>query len=129
MNLFQAIVLGLFVFLAVLTVSSSLRGNVRKRVALFWLLVWGSGAVAMIWPRTTVIVANRLGIGRGADLLLYSSVLAMLAGFFYVYTRFRKLDRQLTLLVRRLAIEHPALPEAQTVAAAKPLPGGEPLSR
>jgi hypothetical protein len=110
MTLFQAIVLSLFLFLAVLTLGAGLRGTIRKRIVTFWLLLWGSGAVTMIWPQTTVVVAHRLGIGRGADLLLYLSVLVMLAGFFYVYTRFRRLDRQLTLLVRRLAIEHPAPP-------------------
>jgi hypothetical protein len=43
--------------------------------------------------------------------VLYSSVLAMLVGFFYIYTRFRRMDRSLTLLVRRLAVDHPLLPD------------------
>jgi hypothetical protein len=76
-------------------------------VAVFWLLVWATAGVAALWPRTTMVVARALGIGRGADLILYCSVFVMLIGFFYVYTRFRKLDRAFTLLVRELAIEHP----------------------
>jgi small membrane protein len=112
MSAFQAIVLGFFAVLSMLTVSAGLRGVARKRIVVFWLLVWNSGAVAMVWPRSVVLLARALGIGRGADLLLYVSVLVMLAGFFYVYTRFRRLDRQLTQLVRRLAIEDARPPQS-----------------
>jgi hypothetical protein len=105
MNLFQTLVLGLFVVLGVLTVSAGFGGKVRKRIVAFWLSVWAVGAYAIVWPHATAVAAHALGIGRGADLLLYSSVLVMFVAFFYVYTRFRRLDRELTLLVRRLAIE------------------------
>ena len=84
-----------------------------------WLSIWTLGALAIIWPRSTMLVARWLGIGRGADLLLYSSVLLMLVGFFYVYARFRRLDRQITLLVRRLAIEN-AEREAQPPSSRDP---------
>ena len=106
MNLFQSLVVGLFVVLAVFTVSAGMRGAVRKRIVAFWLSVWLAGSVAVIWPHSTAVIAHALGIGRGADLVLYSSVLVMCVAFFYVYTRFRRLDRQLTLLVRKLAIQN-----------------------
>ena len=106
MNLFQTLVLGLFVVLAVLTVSAGFGGVVRKRIVAFWLSVWALGACAIVWPHATAVAAHALGIGRGADLLLYLSVLVMFVAFFYVYTRFRRLDRQLTLLVRRLAMQN-----------------------
>jgi small membrane protein len=113
MNWFQILALTVFVLLSLLTVGSAMRGGLRTRVAVFWLLIWATGAVTMIWPSTLILLAHNLGIGRGADLLLYLSVLTMLAGFFYAYARFRKLDRQMTQLVRRLALEHPKLPEAE----------------
>ena len=106
MNLFQTLVVGLFVVLAVFTVSAGMRGAVRKRIVAFWLSVWLAGSIAVIWPHSTAVIAHALGIGRGADLLLYSSVLVMCVAFFYVYTRFRRLDRQLTLLVRKLAMQN-----------------------
>jgi hypothetical protein len=124
MNLFQGLVLSLFLVLAIVTVSAGVRGLARKRIVTFWLSVWVAGSVAIIWPRSTAVVAHALGIGRGADLLLYSSVLVMFVAFFYVYTRFRKVDRQLTLLVRRLAIQNAA--QGLTPSAA---PSREPASR
>jgi hypothetical protein len=106
MTVFQGLSLMLFSLLTAVTLSAAVRGLIRKRIAAFWLSLWSGGALAMIWPRSTMLVARWLGIGRGADLLLYLSVLLMLVGFFYVYGRFRRLDRQITLLVRRLAIEN-----------------------
>jgi len=109
---FQYIVTAVLVMLAWTTVRAAARGGIRKRIATFWLLIWSAVGVAALWPRSTLIVARALGIGRGADLVMYSSVLAMLVGFFYIYTRFRRMDRSLTLLVRRLAVDNPVLPEA-----------------
>ena len=112
MSAFQYLVVALLLVLATLTVRAAVRGGIRKRIATFWLLVWSAVGVTSLWPQSTAIVARALGIGRGADLVLYCSVLAMLVGFFYIYTRFRRLDRSLTLLVRRLAIENPVPPAA-----------------
>lgn len=110
MSGFQYLVVGLLLLLATLTVRAAVRGGIRKRIATFWLLVWAAAGVTALWPQSTAIAARALGIGRGADLVLYCSVLAMLVGFFYIYTRFRRLDRALTLLVRRLAIDDPVPP-------------------
>ncbi len=110
MTAFQYIVVGLSVLACWATLRSAMRGGIRKRIAGFWLLVWITVGTTMIWPEATAYVARRLGIGRGADLVMYVSVLTMLVGFFYVYTRFRRLDRTITLLVRRLAVDNPVLP-------------------
>jgi hypothetical protein len=115
MNGFQYLVGALLVLLVVITLRAGVRGGIRKRIASFWILVWISAGVATIWPRSTVLVARSLGIGRGADLILYCSVFAMLIGFFYIYVRFRRLDRALTLLVRQLAIENALTPGAGPV--------------
>ena len=111
MNAFQYIVLILLAVLLALTVRGTTRGQMRKRIALFWILVWGVSGITLAWPQTTIMAARAVGIGRGTDLVMYCAVLAMLVGFFYVYTRFRRLDRQITLLVRKLAIDAPQLPE------------------
>lgn len=121
MNAFQSVSLGVFVALAAATISAGLRGYARKRIVVFWLLAWGGGATAIVWPRSTMLAAHALGIGRGADLLLYLSVLSTLVGFFYIYTRFRRLDRQITMLVRRLAITNAQVPD-HGVTASPPLP-------
>ena len=105
MNVFQYLVVALMLLLSVATLRSATRGGIRKRIAIFWLMVWfGAGTIAL-WPRSTMLVARALGIGRGADLVLYCTAFATLVGFFYIYVRFRRLDRSMTLLVRQIAVE------------------------
>lgn len=120
MNLFQSLVVVLFVVLSLLTLSAGLRGTVRKRIVVFWLALWVGGSVAVVWPHTTAMVAHSLGIGRGADLLLYSTALVMIVAFFYVYTRFRRVERQLTLLVRRLAIQNAEAQKPPRIGGSEP---------
>ena len=90
-----------------LTLLNTLGAALGPIIAGFWLLVWLLSIAAIAWPESTVIMAKALGVGRGADLVLYCSVVAMLTGFFYIYGRFRRMDRQMTILIRQLAIENP----------------------
>lgn len=126
MNAFQYLMLTLILALAIVTLRSATRGLIRKRIVVFWLFVWGSSGFALVWPESTAIVARALGIGRGTDLVLYVSVIVMLTGFFYVYSRFRRMDRQMTELVRKLAIDRARPPGPQeppvTTPPAEPSP-------
>jgi len=49
-------------------------------------------------------IATAVGIQRGTDLLLYVFVLGFLALTFYVYSRYVKLQRELTEVVRHVAV-------------------------
>ena len=81
----------------------ALRGWLSHRTTGLFALVLVAAASAIIWPEATTRVARAVGIGRGADLLLYVMVVAMIVGFFWVYVRLIRLRRNLTLLVRHLA--------------------------
>jgi len=104
MSPFQLAGLTLSLGVSSLLLASALRGRIRLRGALPWIGLWCASAVAFAWPDATGVVARKLGVDRGADLISYLSVLAMLAGFFLVSLRLRGLNRQITLLVRQLAI-------------------------
>jgi hypothetical protein len=99
-------ILGLIAIAALLAATLVLiaRRILTVRFGAFWVLIWTAGGIALANPDITVVIAQALGIRRGADLLLYCSVLAMPAGFLIVYLRFRRMDAQLTKLVRELAI-------------------------
>lgn len=65
------------------------------------------GMVLVIDPQFSTQIANLLGIGRGADLLFY---LFMITGLFYAVetrSRIRRMEKQITRLVRQNAIDHP----------------------
>ena len=87
-----------------MTLSAMRRHRLAGRAGVAWLLLWIAAAFAVAFPESLAVIARTIGIGRGADLVLYLSILFMFAGFFLVYLRFRKLDEQLTQIVRHLAI-------------------------
>ena len=104
MTLFQIVALSVFGFLLIATLVAMGRHRVVARVGLACSVVWLAGAIAIAWPGVTIAVARFLGIGRGADLVLYLAILAMFIGFFAMYLRYRKVEEEITKIVRELAI-------------------------
>jgi hypothetical protein len=121
MNTFQYIALSFTGVLVAISGVNLIRNLRRPLVPLFWFLLWCTGAAAIRSPNSTTHVANAFGIMRGADFISYCGVLAALIGFSLVYIRFRHLDRQLTLVVRELALtqvrleRHQAWPDGGVV--------------
>ena len=104
MTTFQVIALPLLLAMMIATAAAITRRRITPRVGLFWLIVWIGAAVSIAFPEIPSVVARLLGIGRGADLVLYLSILFMLGAFFGIYLRFRRIDEQMTEIVRHLAI-------------------------
>jgi small membrane protein len=74
-----------------------------------WLIrlcVWLVAAIAVAQPQLLQVLANLLGIGRGTDVLLYLLVFAFFGASFFLYARTVVLQRQLTQLVRRYALDN-----------------------
>lgn len=61
-------------------------------------------ALAVIFPRFLTQVAQFLGVGRGADLLLYGLTITFLGYVAASYRRMRNLEQQVTTLARELAL-------------------------
>ena len=88
------------------------RGN--WRVALVRCGVWIAAAIAITRPDLLQSLANRIGIRRGADLLIYLLALTFLATTFFLYSRYVRLERQVVQLVRELAILEAKRPQPAT---------------
>jgi hypothetical protein len=88
-----------------------------RRDRLVRVAVWAAAFAAIAVPELTSQVANAIGIQRGADLVLYLFVLAFLGTAFYFYSQNVRLQRQLTDVVRHIAIQ-----EARKEAPAAPRP-------
>jgi len=104
MNLFQIIALPIIGILFIFSLIMLVRGNQSRSIALLGVLIWLVAGIAILWPELTIQVARMMGIGRGADLLLYILVICYLISMFYIYIRFRKLESNITEIVRQLAI-------------------------
>ena len=104
MTYFQSFGIAVVGLLIVYSVANLFRYRGRSRATYLWLVIWVLTTVALINPSLAVTAARAMGVGRGADLIFYLNVLGTLAGFFLIYMRQRKIDRQITLLVRELAL-------------------------
>ena len=104
LNGFQLLFGSLMALLAVTSLVAVARRAVSRREGFLWAALSLGGCLAVLWPEMTSVVASWLGIGRGADLVSYLAVGAMLVGFFMTYVRLRALRREMTLLVRRIAL-------------------------
>ncbi len=104
MNVFQILGATLLVLFSLVTAVAAFRRRLAWGPALFWIALWSAATAALIAPQLTVVAARLLGIERGADLVFYCGILALLAGFFLIYLRLRRIDQNVTVLVRQLAI-------------------------
>ena len=101
MRLFQLIAVPA---IAVMLLVSARNLRVRPAVSLFWMVLWLAALLAVVYPDSTTKIARSLGIYRGADLIVYSAVLAFIAGFYVVSLRLRQMSREITLLTREVAL-------------------------
>ncbi len=104
LNPFQIVLLLLIAGLLAGGILALLKGWLRRRDAMLWLLFWTAGAVAVVRPDVTSVIADFLGIGRGADLVFYCAIPILSFGIWMLYIRLRRVRREITLLVRQMAI-------------------------
>jgi small membrane protein len=71
----------------------------------FWGLIWLGTACIIVFPEATSFVAHLLGIGRGADLIIYLSLLISFYLIFRLYVAIVRLEQAITALVRAIALE------------------------
>jgi len=88
---------------AMLTRSTAgVRHQAVRRLLLVGFVVLA--AIAILFPRVMTQVAQLLGVGRGADLLLYGLTVVFLGYVAASYRRMRQLEQQVTTLARELAL-------------------------
>ena len=104
MTTFQIVTLPLIALIVLATVIQISRRRLAPRFGFGWMVLWVAAAVSIADPEILVRAAHFLGIGRGADLVLYLSVIFSFLAFFITYLRFRRVEEQLTTIVRHIAI-------------------------
>lgn len=71
---------------------------------LFLFALIAVAAVFIIWPDLTNSIAKELGVGRGADLVFYISILIFWFVVLKMYVRIRTLEQSFTEMIRQDAI-------------------------
>jgi len=112
-----------FQILAAITIGVAglllIRGSGQGHQALRRLtmaLFIAAAATSVFFPEAWTWVANRVGVGRGTDLLLYLMVLVFIGFVATTYRRFRQLETQITELARQLALQGAMKPKRKAKA-------------
>jgi hypothetical protein len=90
-----------------------LRTVLRDR--LIFAVIVALGILLALYPDLSTRAANAIGIGRGADLLLYVFLLFSLFHNVHPAARLRTIDAQITRLVRDTAIAAAIRPDTSTM--------------
>ena len=93
------------------------RHQALRRLALLSFAV--GAVVSLLYPESWTWAARLLDVGRGADLLLYLTIVTFLGFVATSYVRFQEMQQQITRLSRRVALD----------AAPPPTPRQEPPHR
>jgi hypothetical protein len=88
--------------IAAIFASTVFRAKLLYR--LLALLLFLTAAVLVIFPDLTTAIAHALGVGRGADLVLYVSLVAGVDVALLLYLRIRDLEQKIAEVVRTVAI-------------------------
>jgi hypothetical protein len=99
----QLVLITGFIFMGLYFVTR-LKKRLLDIVLLFAMII--AGIVFAIWPNITNIIAKDLGVGRGADLIFYISILIFWFISLKLYARIRKLEQQVTGIMRESAIKN-----------------------
>lgn len=69
------------------------------------LLLITAAVTFILFPDITTSIANKLGVGRGADLIFYTSILIFWFVVLKLYARIRRLEQIITKVVRKEALD------------------------
>jgi small membrane protein len=111
MNWIQALLIVSVLALLVYLLRS--RGNARSKawVKVGYVVFVIISIYAILRPDDTTIVANWLGVDRGADLITYMLIIAFAFTTLSAYMRFKDIELKYARLARAVALQNARVPE------------------
>lgn len=87
------------------------KGNLKLKRFLLYLLFWLIVLLAIVFPDETNKVAAFFNITRGADFVIYVSLLTIFYLLFRIFEKIERLEKNLTKVVRETALIKEVLQE------------------
>ncbi len=103
--LFQLVLNAAFIASLVLVWRRHRQQAISGAVAWLWSIGVVGGLVVIWYPDTASFIANVVGIGRGADLVVYLGIVLLFVLVFQLHVSHVRLERQLTKIVREEALK------------------------
>ena len=111
MNVIQGLLIAAVVSLLVYLLRARTNAKAKAWVKLGYVLFVIAAIYAILRPNDTTVVANRLGVDRGTDLLTYALIIAFVFTTLSTYLRFKELELKYSRLARAVALEGAKVPE------------------
>lgn len=93
-----------FLFALIKVVARFRVGYLSKGGLVWWSLFWVVAGVVVILPNSTAYFAKLVGIGRGADLVVYVSLVAIFFIIFRLMIKVELLNKDITKLTRKITL-------------------------
>ncbi len=105
MSLIQLLIPLFALFAISRTVRQFRKGALTIAWLIVWIVFWILVSAVAFSPNTTNIFARFVGVGRGVDFIIYVSIIALFYLVFRLFVKIEDVEREITRLVRKLAIE------------------------
>lgn len=105
MTLIQILIVAFALFAIARTFRQFRKGKLTLVFLFLWMTFWVIVGVVVVLPQTTDTLARFVGVGRGVDAIMYVSIIALFYAVFRLLVRIEEVEREITKLVRTLAIE------------------------
>lgn len=91
--------------IAIIGIVKRLRGGaIGVFEALGWGVLW-VGAVVVVWnPMVSNRLAAWLGVGRGADAVMYSAIIILLYAVLRLYAKLESVEHSVSEMVKKIAL-------------------------
>jgi len=99
----------IFLFLLILIICFKIwferkRNKINRLELMGWLLLWLGALALVVKPDIASQLASLVGIGRGADLVVYLALVLIFYLLFRLVVRIETLERHITEIVRHSAL-------------------------
>ena len=103
--LIQGILIIFVLFAISRVVLRAQKKDLRVWETVAWVLFWILAGIAVLWPGSTVWIANTLGVGRGSDFVFYVSLALLFYMIFRIFVRLERIERTITKAVRERTLK------------------------
>ena len=109
MNTFQLVFIAFCGAQAALSLRRFLK--TRHLTAAAFMGAWLAAIALIANPGVSTRIAQSVGIGRGVDFVIYSLLIVFLWAHYQHYLRYKRVENEVTQLVRELAIAQASRPD------------------
>lgn len=105
MAIIQTVLVILFVLAVINTIIRYFKRDVNLSGLILWLLFWTAASGVVLWPDATFYFSKKMGIGRGADLIVYLALVLLFFLVFRLMLKVEKQKREITILARLVSLK------------------------